>query len=413
MLRFRPKAVAPAHSGMLTVQTIDDIAGLADIEAAWRALDATSSSPIFFQSFAWCSFIWRTRLRATKTSTIAPKVVVIRRGASIVAIWPLAVTSGLTGRYAHDLSEPFGQYSECLIAPGIDPAAVGDVALAELRRWAIDGLILRRVRDDAALRPWLEKVARTIGSSEAAPAVELSAFDGFDAYRRSLNSKTLKNLRNYRNRLSRLGALHHEVIDEQTARSEAMAHCFAGRTDWLQASGLTSTAFADPAFTHVVAGLAAGTDGAPEVMVMSLSLASAEAEGCSADVSVQWGFVQNKRYYAFMSARNPIYDAYSPGRLHLEDVVAACAKRGLETVDLLVPAMPYKLGVSTTSVSVDGFAIALSVRGQLFVNGWHGAVRPVMKSTMLALPASVRRWAFDPAQAMADLLRPPAVPKSR
>jgi CelD/BcsL family acetyltransferase involved in cellulose biosynthesis len=401
MLLAIDKVSVRTESGVLTAQTVADLDRLPALEAAWRALEDAGVGAVFFQSYDWCAYIWRVLRRVDVAGGWRePRVIVVRAAGTIVAIWPLAIASGVTGRYGQDLSEPFGQYSDILIAPGHDVDAVMAAAMAELGTWGLDGVIVRRVRADARFRSWVEQRGYSIGAAEAAPAAELGAFESHEAYQQALTAKTRKNLRNYRNRLGRLGILSHEVAATPEHCRRVIEDCFIGRTNWLQASGLTSTAFSDDAFSGVVGGLARGEAGAPRVIAMALSLRPNGDGGREVGLSLQWGFLHKRRYYAFMSARNGDYDAYSPGRLHLEDVVEACAGLSITTVDLLVPAMPYKLGVATASVGVDGFALPLSMRGRLYIGGWHGTLRPLMKSALLSLPAPARRWVVHPIGAV-------------
>ena len=257
-------------------------------------------------------------------------------------------------------------------------------------------MLLRRVRADAAIRPWLSARARPVGATTAAPVVELSRFASFADYHGQLTTKTRKNLRNYRNRLTRLGRLSHQVITDTATRSDVIEQCFVRRADWLDASGLSSQAFTHPAFKALVAALARA-DG-PEVLAMRLRLEPADRTPI--DLSVQWGFLHHGRYYAFMAARNPEFDAFSAGRLHLEDVIAAAASRDIASVDFLAPDMPYKATWATASVPVQGFGLGLTARGHLSISGWHGTLRPMLKAAAMAIPSPVRRLGIGRSEAV-------------
>ena len=321
----------------------------------------------------------------------------IRQGDGVVAIWPLAIRRSMAGRFAQDLTEPFGQYSEILVEPSADMAVVGKVALEELRRWRIDGLLLRRVRAGSLVAALLDGKARTAGPIEHAPAITLERDGGHAAWHRGLSGKTRKNLRNLRNRLAREGSVTHEIVDEPQARAAAVASCFAGRTDWLEASGLSSSAFADPAFEAIVGGLARGESDAPPVLATRLRFDSSGVGGEAGkdpdlqDLSLHWGFEHQGRYYAYMAWKNPAFDAFSPGRLHLETIVPALAERGNGVIDLLVPALPYKTSMATTAVAVQALGVAFSARGVLMIRGWHGQLRPAVRRVVLSLPEGVRR----------------------
>ncbi len=400
-MRFRSvAAAAPVACRDAPVMSAATITNLDEIEALkgdWLRLESCQREPVFFQSHAWCQFITRTRHSIGGKSAPGPRVVVIRQGGEVIAIWPLAVRRSITGYFAQDLTEPFGQYSEILIEPSADIAAVSAAALGELRRWRIDGLLLRRVRAGSAVAALLQGKARTAGPIEYAPAIAMDRDGGAAAWHRGLSSKTRKNLRNLRNRLAREGSVSHAIVDQPEARAAAIASCFAGRTDWLEASGLSSSAFADPAFEAIVGGLARAERDAPPVLATRLRLASggvgdgAEKDPPLHDLSLHWGFEHQGRYYAYMAWKNPAFDAFSPGRLHLETIVTALAERGNTQIDLLVPALPYKTSVATECVTVQALGLAFSVRGVLLIRGWHAHLRPAVRRAALDLPEGVRR----------------------
>lgn len=395
-------AGAAVHAA-LRVETLSRIEDAEALASQWRALELRQNRAVFFQSCDWCLYVWRTRLCTRDAGTPEPHVMVIRDSERFVAIWPLAVHASIAGRYAHDLTEPFGQYSDILVEPGADLEAIRTAAFDELSRWRIDGLVLRKVRDDAVLAPWFSIPGGRQEKSDAAPEIALGRLGGYDAYRHSLNAKTRKNLRNYRNRLAREGQLSHTVLDGSADAAQVIARCFDGRTDWLEASGLSSTAFADPAFEALVGGLANRARGAPPVLAMRLTIATADATSPSAptEVSLHWGFEHAGRYYAYMASRNPAFDACSPGRLHLEDVIAALAERGIATVDLLSPALPYKTSLATGAVGISTRGRAFTLRGRLAIHGWHGRLRPAMKAALLALPPGARRFLVDGKERLA------------
>ncbi len=391
---MQPANRSCAEPSRLTIETMLGIDDVAPIAAAWRALEQQQNGAVFFQSHDWCLYLWRTRAAVASDVSVEHRILVVRDDGRIVAIWPLAIRTSASGRFAQDLGEPFGQYSDILIAGDCDASAVLDIAFAELSRWRIDGLVLRKVRADSPLCARLDRIGTAIGTIEHAPAIALGEPGGHDAYRRSLTAKTRKNLRNYRNRLGREGRIVHDVITAPAERAGAIERCFDGRTAWLAAGGLSSTAFADAAFTAVVDGLTHGLRGAPGVLAMRLGLEPSDSTA-PVDLSLHWGFEHQGRYYAFMAWKNPAYDDFSPGRLHLEDVVATAAQRGITTVDLLVPAMPYKTSVANATIEVRAYGVPFTARGRLVIKGWHGLLRPRLKVALLAMPPSARRALFD------------------
>lgn len=407
--------VTTAQPDVLSVETLSTASAFDAIADDWHALEADSAAPVFFQSFRWSHFIAQTRERLAASAepgrtAFSPRVVVVRHGGRIVLIWPLAITRMFSARVAQDLTEPFGQYSDALLATDCDAFATLDAAWREITTWRVDALLLQRVRSDANIAGWLNARGHRVGEPREAPFVGLSTFPDFDAYHRSIRAKTRKNLRNYRNRLARTGALQHRLISDVGEIHDLTRLCLTWRSDWLSASGLSSAAFQHVAFERVIEGLASGSEDAPPLQLMMLALergpgdARANGTGASSQtlhdrpedriVAIQWGFRHGDRYYAFMSAKNPSFDAFSPGRLHLEDVIATCAAEGIATVDMLVPRMAYKDTWATGAATVDSFGLANSMRGRLIVDVWHNIARPALKSAALRLPPGLRRLAF-------------------
>jgi hypothetical protein len=301
----------------LSVELLTTVADFDGLAGAWQTLECQVTSPAFFQSFAWCRFVAHARQATESGDAFQPRVIVVRSEGEVALIWPLAIVKSAAGRVVEDLTEPFGQYSDALVAPRANADALLDAAWAEIKRWRVDALMLQRVRSDAGIASWLGRNAHRVGQTREAPFVALSAFEDFAAYHRSIRAKTRKNLRNYRNRLARDGEVTHRVITDPDDIRDLTELCLLWRTDWLTASGLSSAAFQHCAFERIIDGLAKGTHGAPPLQMMTLTLNQKnappdQADGDSADashapriVAIQWGFRFRNRYYAFMSRKEP------------------------------------------------------------------------------------------------------------
>lgn len=381
----------------LAVTILDHPDALGQVETQWRELESRCGASAVFQSFDWCKIVWSCQIEDGTGPGFEGRVLVIGNADAPAAIWPLRVRSGPLGRIAGDLTEPYGQYGDILFAPDADLDAVMASAMSALRRLRIDALVVRKVRASSRLHAWLRPRAALTGEQMEAPAVELSSYADFDTYHRSLDSKTRKNLRNYRNRLQRLGTLENVLARGREELSSTITDCFERRASWLEAGGLSSSAFADPLFAKLVARLGRTDLGSLGLRAMRLSLTRPDGE--HSDLSLHWGFVHNGVYTAYMAAKNPELDAYSPGRLHLEDLLKACAAEGIHTVDFLAPQMPYKRSFATRSVEIETLALPLTMRGRLSVTGWHGTVRPALKWLAARLPKGVRRVALRAANA--------------
>lgn len=383
---------SPDKSGKATLQVttircLDDMMG---IEASWKELEARSAGAVFFQSFDWCHLIWRTK------PDLDVRIVVVGSLQQPLAIWPLQIDKSGFGRFASDLSDPFGQYSDLLVDGSVDATAVHQALLDEIRRWRVDGIIARKVRADAALYVLLKQNDAAVVEQLAAPAVTFRKYKDYTTYHESISKKTRKNLRNYSNRMERLGRIDHVVETCPSQCADVIRRCFDMRSNWLLERGQSSVAFADTSFSQILLGLAEEHRCQPQLRTMQLCLTSDGLHGTAegqllGELSLHLGFVHNGRYYAYMAAKNPDFDHFSPGRVHMLSLIEACFDEGLDTVDFLPPDMPYKQNFACETVAVESLAIPFSLRGRFAIDVWQNTLRPMVKRAFQKLPTAVRR----------------------
>jgi len=373
---------------------------LATVGAVWRGLEDVCPGATFFQGIGWAGVVaaWLRAQDINHSGRNHLVLVAKDRAGTVVGLWPVQCESRFGLQFVVGLGEPFQQYSDVLVLPDADRASVVRamlLALAALGRFS--GVILRKVRDDAAVYPYVERSGQLIGES-AAPAVCLTPFADFDSYHATVKAKTRKNLRNARNRLERGGvALEHTVHTDHETVADVARRAFELRSDWLEQEGLSSRAFMNAGFAAFVdeLGRSAETDDSPTMIAFELRRGDDM-------LSLQWGFVHRNRYYAYMAVRNPAFDAQSPGRLHLEDVIRSCAALDLEVVDFLAPDVDYKRTWATEFVTIRDYGLAFTPMGRLVLGGAFGAPRRVARQTFDALPQPLRQAAIKVLARRAD-----------
>lgn len=357
-------------------------AQIKSLAAEWQELEARSTAPAFFQSAAWVRHVIDVYTRSPDLGRLEAVVLTARLDDRLVAVWPLRRQRVLGARLLHDLSDPFSQYSDVLIAPEVERASVLQAFLAHVRALGDDGIVLRKVRGDSVLGTLVRHGATKRTSEEAAPFVDLGPYATFEAFHKTVKPKTRKNIRNAVNRLERIGPVRHELLTDKRAIAAALMQSFKVRREWLDAQGLSSTAFSDPAFARLVAGLA--EDDEVRIIVMRLTVGDKTA-------AIQWGFIKGDRYYAYIAARNPEFDAQSPGKLHLEHVIRCCQEAGIRYVDMLAPAVPYKLTWATDAMPIADIVLPLTRRGRLMLGVWQQGLRPTAVKLYHRLPLRIRQ----------------------
>ncbi|QYO76754.1 GNAT family N-acetyltransferase [Devosia salina] len=347
----------------------------------WQGLERFSSGANLFQSLGWAQAVFDFEAARGNTE-FDPVIATIEDGQRLVGILPLERVSTGARTLLVPLGHAFAQIADVLIDADTDPvAAVTRLLRIAIARAPSDGVSLLKVRDGSALALGMPRTHMLTGEEQGAPYVGLDGFADFQAYFSTVRAKTRKNMRNARNRLEREGKVAHRVVVRPSEQLALIERTLGGRADRLKEQGLTSRAFRDGDFTAFCKSLVARSD-------MSILAFSLTHDG--RPLAEQWGFVHGGRYHAYVASRDFSHSDESPGKLHLAEILAACAERGLKGCDLGVPAMPYKLTFATETVPVRDYALPVTPRGWVMVRLWDMGMRPALKRLVLAMPAGLR-----------------------
>ncbi|MEZ5933585.1 MAG: GNAT family N-acetyltransferase [Alphaproteobacteria bacterium] len=366
------------------IEIVEDLPGIDAVAAPWRALEArTAERSTFFQSYAWCRAVVDLRHRSASSSG-RPFIVTLRRDGGIQALWPLALFRQGPCRFLRALDDPFGQFAQPLVDPALDAHAAIAAMVGDIRRRSpADGLLITKIADRSPLRPALTAEGANLTLSDQAVFLDLSAYGDFETYQKTVNVKTRKNLRNARNRLTRDHTIEHEVTTDRDRLAAIIKEATDGRAAWMQAEGKTSPAFRDDLFAALLAALPSTE---PSLGLIGFRLKAEERV-----IAVQWGFLHRNCYYAYLSARDRGFDQYSAGRIHLGMIIEACAKRGIERIEMMSPPSEYKLQWTKSLTRIDDVMLPLTQAGRLYRTLWHSGLREALKQTYYRLPQGLKK----------------------
>lgn len=373
-----------SHELPLGVEFVTDVAGFDQLEQVWTELAAAQGEgePTFFQSFAWCRHVAGVR-QVSNGGRYKPLLAVVRRGDAVAGLWPLSIQWSLTAWIARNLDHPFGQFGGLLVRYPADADKAIAAVLAGLRlRKGIDGAHIDCVPAGSALHAGLTRAGLKRESSNTAPWLDFRPFATFEAYKDTRNKKSLKNLRNALNRLERTGAVAFETTHERAVVARTIEDSFAGRVEWLNQRGKSSTAFRSQDFARLIAGL-------PEQIDIDLISFRMTLDGRT--IASQWGFVHDATYYAYISSRDQAFDDFSVGRLHLSNVVEQCYRRGLRAIEFMPPSSDYKLQWTDQTRTLDAFSTSFNAAGRIDLDILTKHILPGLKSAGRRLPMSIRR----------------------
>lgn len=378
---------APAQEAMPAyhLRIARSLTDIVRLRSPWLALEANCAGAGFFQSYEFCRNAAEHDVLHGEQDFV---VFAVYHADTLVALLPLRLQKKRFRVVLSGLAEPFQQYTEMLMARGHDARAVFKPVRLALDGFGADYLHLGQVRRDGPLFAAIDGDIEPTGEDKGAPNVPLHRWPDFDSYFKSLNAKSRKNLRNLHNKLARKGAIAHHVAFDGPLLDAVIDRTFAGRTEWLERMGLTSRAFRNSGFEAFVDRFKDAGSSGVRTVAMSLTLDGKP-------IAEQWGFVYAKRYYAFISTWDVAFHEFSPGRLHLEEVLRACSEMGLEVVDFMVPSIAYKLSYATDVTPVNDYVLPLTLTGRAYGGVWTNHIRPLAKRLAYALPASMRKSVFS------------------
>ncbi|NOT40051.1 MAG: GNAT family N-acetyltransferase [Alphaproteobacteria bacterium] len=368
-----------AGSNALRAEFVTGLDRLVRLAPQWEMLNARASDhdAPFFQSYAWIRQVIEARASAPN---FRPMVAAIWRGDELVGVWPLALARRGVARLVQSLDDPFGQFSGIALRSSADARECVAVVLAALEGEA-DGLHLEAVTSGSALHTALrERGVRGVPSQETV-VVDLRPYKTLQEFRQTVGAKTRKNMRNLTNRLRRAHDVLHSVVTEREALRSLLQEVYGTRFEWMHRHGRTSPAFRDDGFKRLMQALPDADDAG----LIGFALRSPDAT-----VSAQWGFTYGRRYYAYMSALNPAFAEFSAGRLHLGMVIESCIDRGIEVLELMPPAVDYKMEWTDLTRTLETMSASFSFKGRVMA-GVTETVIPAVRRLSRALPEGLRR----------------------
>ena len=367
---FRPRSSAADREPAAFARRIDILRSVADIEAIeseWRALEAATPEATGFQSFDWC----RSWMRADADGRDRWRIVAVRDGARLVALWPLQRDRMLGARVVRWLGEPWTQYGDVLVAD--DRFRLQHLATAwrEIASWTdVDLVKLGRVRVDSALSALPGLSGRTIVHREGAPFIDLSR-------QRPTPSK---GLRARRRKLEAMGPVRFDIVTGAAERQDSVAQAVAFKAAWLRSRGLASSGLSHASLDALMASLA----DTESLVIGRLRVGDAVA-------ALELGFRANRTFRSLLGSHDERFAQGSPGHQLIGHMVDWCRADGLAAYDLMVPADAYKRQWANDEMIVHDHLVSTRWRGRL-ARAWYES-RPHLKRLYLRLPERMRQLA--------------------
>ena len=373
----RPPAPAPDQFEIVRTRTAFDA-----LAAEWDALFARAGhSAQLFQQFNW-NWHWCNHYLNAAGPSLA--VLTVRRAGSLVAVWPFVTerVGGLT-RLTW-MGAPVSQYGDVLVDAVEDPLALLRAGWAHVvAATKPDVVDLPRVRADAAIAPLLVELGALQTRLQQAPYLDLKSAPDFPTYMQRHSARARKKSRAAARKLTEQGAHFTQYTDGEKAR-ETVASAIAMKRDQLTERGVISPPLVDPRMQRFFADVATGFERPTGLITYTL-----EFNGDQAAIDV---LLECKgRIATHVFAYQTKYAKDRVGAYILERTIEQAFTDGRDTFDLLAPADDYKLRWADGTVDVIDWAVPISPKGRAYARIYLQTLRPMLKSVINAMPASINR----------------------
>lgn len=382
---WSPQQQAVLRQPALSFEVVDTFAGFEALEGEWTDLLVRSAQPWqVFLSFNWNWHWCRHYLAAPGRRGTRLGIVTGRLNGRLELILPLAVSrvAGLTK--LSWMGEPVSQYGDAIASPVASDTSTLDEAFSfATKALRADLANMRKVRDDAAIAPFLAARGAEVTAREEAPYMDLASAPDFDTYESRRPPKRRKNRRRHMRRLEERGSVNFAKCSEGDEAAHLADYAVRMKRAQLHGKGGIAPTLADPRFAAFFADAAHGRGRPVGCKVMSL-----RSNGEIA--AMQIVLDQDGRRFLHVAVFTGKFDKCGVGGLLLEQAMIDCFQSGIGTFDMLAPKHDYKMDFADGTVVVADHALGLSAAGRAYVRGVLG-MRAGLKAAIGRLPAPARR----------------------
>lgn len=371
------RAEAPVTTGWIAC-TRHGAGALVELAHEWAELDRDAAS---------CpASLGLVRQAATDLPADAIRIVTIRHGGRLVAVWPLRHTTLGPLRVVGRLCRGLQVYDAPTIRRGVDPVAATRAAWAEVQRWAdVDVVQLPLLEHDSPLMGVLD-VARAAEPVEGTCTIDLAGITSADDFLARQTKRRRGSIRRRRRKLAAQGALAFDLVTDPVERRETIAWALAAKTDWLDTQEAASPTFRARWFHSGLLGAAVDPLARERFRVFRLRSAGRT-------IAVEIGHEDGDTWRSFVAAYDPDLYKLGPGVALQLEVIGWCGARGLKTYDLLPPITDFKQTWATAEAPAHAASVPVTRRGELLLPIVRDG-RAALKRAYERLPPRLRTAAF-------------------
>lgn len=364
-------------SGSWNIETLSSTADIRKNAFRWLDLERNSINPhAAFQSYVWCES-WAATFCENNPDLPQPRIFLISRGDTLVAILPMMVSRHLGAKMLTLFGEPHSQIANALVRAGVD-CRDGLRLCVEQAAFLTDSdmVALGPIPADSNLAQALDEQYLSPDPAEAMSLVQWEGANRSEDYVASLTKNRRKDFNQKFNRLSKLGRVEmrrFEVSDEDFKPMVLKALSF--KRQWLEKNGIVSVGLSRKNISTFLTRFVPHDAGfMPEVEALFVG-------GKVVAINIQ--IAGRGMTHCYLSAYDLQYVEFSPGTLLHQLSIRNCVDDGLIGFNFLGYPTHFKNMWASDRVPLVRYKRAVTFKGKMWLNVWTDTLRPSLKSVFM------------------------------
>jgi CelD/BcsL family acetyltransferase involved in cellulose biosynthesis len=324
-------------TAMLSFESVESVSDLKSLEADWISLQGRAPHTPF-QDWAWHHCWWKNvgeslhqkpfMMTAWDRSTLKLVVPFCISKDGDVLQW----SAGEVSDYCDVLAEKHDS--------GLVPKAVSRA----FSKFPGTRLRMKQTRHDSLAYREVTKIRNVTSRDDYICPILYLDRSGKDTPQAGIDRRVLADANRQRRRLGEIGPVTLKEFTDADAIRSCAGKIIADKKDWLARRGLKNILCTDPGESFLA-----------EALPHLSSRGSVHASALQLDgqpLSSYISLVHGKRYYYYFGSWDYAWGNYSPGKLHLMDLISYAAGNGFTEFDMLRGDEEYKKKISTDFVVI-------------------------------------------------------------
>jgi CelD/BcsL family acetyltransferase involved in cellulose biosynthesis len=333
------------------IRVVESESDFEKLGSSWAVL-AEKANVRPFQQFGWLNAWVRTIGQDIGCQILTPT---LWDGDALLAVMPLGLRRYKGLRLLEWLGARASDYSDAIVAPGLETDKVLADLWNSIRRRSFDLVRFGQVRSDAAICPMIMSMKPWIETREEAMGIPILWSSGSE-WLKSQSASSRESINRRLKRMKKQGFEFH-IVDRAESLPAVLDALVAQKREWLaqrDLDGFIATAQGDGFLREVASHFL------DNGLLHLSTVRSADAIGAS-----HFGFISDGVLYYYMPTYDARWTKSGFGTALLDSLVMWACDRGLRRLDLLIGDHGYKKRYDVTAEPLQTAVVPNSLMGHM------------------------------------------------